>query len=125
MVRTSIEMWNADDLDGLESLWDPDGEVIGPAEWPESGVFRDWPAIRAQFERLKGAWAEERIDLLGMEVLGDRVLTEMRWNLRGEASGVDLAQPMWMVVTVRDGLLRRAAYFMDGASARADAEEAA
>jgi ketosteroid isomerase-like protein len=125
LLHRSIDAWNADDLDGLSAFWDPEGKIIGPSEWPESGVFEGWPAIRGQFERLKDAWAEEHIEIVASEAVGDKVLTEIRWVARGEASGVDLDQPMWMVTTVSDGLFRRIAYFMDAESARADAETAA
>jgi ketosteroid isomerase-like protein len=119
IVRESIDAWNANDWDRLEALWDPVGEIIGPREWPESGSFRGWPAIRRQFERLKGSWTEERLEPISLESNADRVLVHGRWLGTGEASGLATDLDIWWVNEVRDGLLRRAVYFLtDEESAR-------
>jgi hypothetical protein len=50
VFRRSIEAWNAGDWQTLGSRWEEGGEIVAPEGWPESGVFRGWPAIREQFE---------------------------------------------------------------------------
>jgi ketosteroid isomerase-like protein len=119
IVRESIDAWNANDWERMEALWDPAGEIIGPREWPESGSFRGWPAIRGQFERLKGSWTEERLERISLESHADRVLVHVRWLGTGEASGLATELDVWWVNEVRDSLLRRAVYFLtDEESAR-------
>jgi ketosteroid isomerase-like protein len=118
IVRESIDAWNANDWERVEAFWDPDGEIVGPREWPESGSFRGWPAIRGQFERLKGSWTEERVDVISLESQGDRVIVRVRWVGTGEASGLEREVDVWWVNEVRDGLLRRVVYFLDEGSAQ-------
>jgi hypothetical protein len=105
----------------MEAVWDPGGEIVGPPEWPESGTFHGWPAIRGQFARLKGSWTEERLDLISLERHGDRALVHVRWLGKGEASGLETEADVWWVNEVRNGLLHRAAYFLaDEEAARSE-----
>ncbi len=120
VVRESVEAWNANDWGRMEAVWDPEGEIVGPREWPESGRFRGWAAIRAQFERLKGSWTQEHLELVTLESRGDRVLVHANWLATGEASGVPTQVAVWWVNDVRDGLIRRAVYFVSDEGAARD-----
>ena len=68
LARRSIEAWNADDWEeGLAAIWSRDGLIVSPEGWPESGEFRGWPAMVEQWRRIKGSWAEERVDVIETE----------------------------------------------------------
>ena len=121
LLRLSIERWNADDWEALESFWDPDGEVVAPAGWPEAGTYRGWPAIREQFERVKGSWAEERVEIARAREMPAGLLADLRWTMKGEASGAPLEVEMWMLSEFKGGLFTRVRYFLD----RGEAELAA
>jgi hypothetical protein len=55
LARRSIEAWNADDWEEqLSALWSPDGTIVSPEGWPESGEFRGWPAMVEQRRRVAG-----------------------------------------------------------------------
>jgi ketosteroid isomerase-like protein len=123
IVERSIDAFDRGDWELLEALWDPDGKIVGPEGWPESGTISGWPAILAQFKRLKDSWAEDRIEVVGHTVEGNRVLSRMRWSVRGEASGLPVEQEIWMVADIKDDRFVRAQYFTEEESARAALEE--
>jgi ketosteroid isomerase-like protein len=118
VLRRSFEAWNADDWEALEALWEPSGAIVAPEGWPETGEIAGWPAIRSQFERIKGPWTEERVEEASLERVGDRLLAEVRWTTRGEASGVPLEVRMWMLCSFSDGTFTRIEYFLDERSAQ-------
>ena len=73
LVRRSIDAWNADDWeDRLRAIWSPEGTIVSPEGWPESGEFRGWPAMLEQWRRVKGSWAEDRVEVVDLESIGDR-----------------------------------------------------
>jgi ketosteroid isomerase-like protein len=123
LVRRSIEAWNADDWEKqLEAIWSPDGTIVAPEGWPEAGAFNGWPAMLEQWRRIKGSWAEERVDLIEAEPVGDRVLAQVHWVMQGEASGAPLEVDVSIVSEFQGERLSRMAYFLDRESARAAAE---
>ena len=122
IVQRSIEGFDQDDWDLLESLWNPDGEIVGPEGWPETGTISGWPGILAQFKRLKDSWAEDRTEVIGHTRHGERVLSHMRWSVRGEASGITDEIDVWMLSELRDDRFARAQYFTDGEAAEAALE---
>jgi ketosteroid isomerase-like protein len=113
IVERAFEAFNRGDWALLETLWDPDGEIVGPEGWPESGTFSGWPQLLAQFKRLKDSWAEDRAEIVSHTGSGDLLSTHFRWIARGEASGVPSAVEMWMVSQFRGDRYLRASYFMD------------
>jgi hypothetical protein len=119
LLRRSIELWNADDWEALGRMWDPEGEVVAPEGWPESGTFRGWPAIQVQFERLKGSWAEERVEILGIREVPSGLFADIRWIVKGDASGAPLEVDMWALYEFRGELVRRIDYFLDRDAAEA------
>jgi ketosteroid isomerase-like protein len=125
LVVRAFDAFNDSDWETLESLWDPDGEIVAPASWPEPGPRRGWPAIRAQFELLKGSWSEDTVFIDRLEEPRDGVvLGAFRWRGRGAGSGADVDLQMWIVGEIRDGRLHRCRYFLDGGDAAAVAEGA-
>jgi ketosteroid isomerase-like protein len=123
VLRRSIEAWNEDDYETLETLWHPDGEIVPPEGWPEPATPSGWPAIREQFRRIKDSWTEERAVLGAVEPIGDRLLGQFRWSVRGDASGAPLQVAMWMLCEFDGGRFTRISYFLDERAARQAAEE--
>jgi ketosteroid isomerase-like protein len=118
VFRRSIEAWNANDWETLESLWSPDGSIVAPEGWPEPGTRVGWAAIREQFERIKESWIEERAEVLAIRPVGDRLFADIRWIVRGEASGAPLEVNMWMLCDFEDGRFSAIEYFLDRDAAR-------
>ena len=123
IFRESIDAWNADDWeDRLRGIWSPDGAIVAPEGWPESGEFHGWPAMVEEWGRLKDSWAEERVEAIELEPIGDRLLGCVRWTMRGEASGAPLEADVWVLCDFEGRLLSKMAYFLNEAAARAAAE---
>jgi hypothetical protein len=125
LARRSIDAWNADDWEEqLRGIWSIDGMIVAPEGWPEAGAFLGWAAMVDQWRRIKDSWAEERVDLIELESMGDRVLAHFRWMTQGEASGAPLDVDVWGVYLFADDRIVKLLYFLDPESARAAAEEA-
>jgi ketosteroid isomerase-like protein len=123
LVRRSIDAWNADDWqDQLRAIWSPDGTIVSPEGWPESGEFRGWPAMLEQWRRIKGSWAQDRVEVVDLESIGDRVLGDLHWTLRGEASGAPLEVDVAIVCEFEGDRLSKMTYFLDRESALTSAE---
>ncbi|HEY6771692.1 MAG TPA: nuclear transport factor 2 family protein [Solirubrobacterales bacterium] len=123
LVRRSVDAWNADDWEGrLGAIWSPDGTIVSPEGWPESGEFTGWPAMLEQWRRIKGSWAEERVEVIGLDSIGDRVLADLHWTLRGEASGAPLEVDVTTVCEFEGERLSKMTYFLDRESALLAAE---
>jgi ketosteroid isomerase-like protein len=118
LARRAAEAWNANDWETLERLNAPDLVVNAPAGWPEAGTLVGWPAARRQFERLKDSWSDEHAEITQIESAGDQVLVATRWLGKGQSSGLDLDLGIWVVYTIRDGVMVRHQYFLDEAEAR-------
>jgi hypothetical protein len=119
VIEASLRAFNDEDWDALERLWEPDGVMVGPPAWPESGDIIGWPAIRAQFQRLKADWREDHISIEEIEKPAPgTVLVRMRWTVTGAASELPFDVPMWMVAQIRAGKYFRADYFQEESPAR-------
>jgi ketosteroid isomerase-like protein len=125
IVERSFDAFQREDWELLESLWEPDGEIVGPEPWPETGTISGWPAVLAQFKRLKDSWAEDRVEIIEHSRSGERLCTRFRWSVRGEASGLESETELWMVSEFSGDRLVRARYFSNGEAAQAVLEEAA
>jgi hypothetical protein len=123
LVRRSIEAWNDNDWeDRLRAIWSTDGTIVSPEGWPESGEFRGWPAMLEQWRRIKGAWAEDRVDVVELESIGDRVLGYLHLTLRGDASGALLDVDVAILCEFEGERLSKMTYFLDRETARTTAE---
>jgi ketosteroid isomerase-like protein len=122
LARRSLEAWNHPDWERrMEPLCHPDGEIVTPAEWPETGTITGWPAIREQFRRLKEPWAEEHVEVVEISHAAGRVLARLRWLGSGAGSGLDLDLAMWCLLSLADQQVLRMEFFLD----REKAEQAA
>jgi ketosteroid isomerase-like protein len=122
VFRRSVEAWNQNDWRTLESLWNPDGYIIAPEGWPEPGKREGWIEIREQFDRIKDSWVEDRVKVLAVRSFGERLLADIRWVVKGEASGAPLEVAMWMLCDFEGGRFSAIEYFLDRDAAHAAAE---
>ena len=122
IVRAGIDAWNEDDWEFIEEQWVEEPSITAPEGWPEAGDFHGRDAVIGQFERLKAAWSDERIEVTAIESAGDRVLVAARWLGHGESSGLELDMRVWNVYTLVEGKIRHISFNLDEASARAQLE---
>jgi ketosteroid isomerase-like protein len=119
IVRDSIDVWNRNDWAGLEAAVAPEVVIRAPEGWPETGIFKGWPAVRAQYKRLKDPWSEERLEIIDLEAVGeDRVLAHLRWVGQGKGSGLGLDMRSWPLYTVKAGRIARIEFYLDADAAR-------
>jgi hypothetical protein len=53
ILRASLDGWNSPEWETeLRRIWDPEGAVVAPEGWPESGTFAGWDAMIEQWRRL-------------------------------------------------------------------------
>jgi ketosteroid isomerase-like protein len=123
IVEDAFDAFQRKDWERLQSLWEPDGEIVGPDPWPETGTISGWPAVLAQFKRLKDSWAEDRVEIIEHSRSGERLCTRFRWSVRGEASGLESETELWMVSEFSGDRFVRARYFSDAETAQAVLEE--
>ncbi|MGH2952247.1 MAG: nuclear transport factor 2 family protein [Solirubrobacterales bacterium] len=113
-----LTAWNDRDWTALERLCHPVIVIQAPEGWPETGEFHGWAAVRAQWERLKEPFDDDRVEYLDVEDLDDEtMLTHTRWRGTG-ASGLEMDLEAWLVIRFRGDLLIRVEYYFDEAKAR-------
>jgi ketosteroid isomerase-like protein len=118
-IEIFLDAWNADDWGTLEGLCDPEIVIQAPEQWPESGEYHGWRAVRAQWLRLKEPFSDEGVELLDFAAIGvDTTLVHVRWRGHG-SSGLEIDFEMWTVSRFKGDLISRIEYYRDEQSARA------
>jgi ketosteroid isomerase-like protein len=119
LIRRTVEAWNRDDWAAMERDVVPEIAVQAPEGWPEAGTFEGWPAVRAQYERVKESWSDEHLEVIDITAAGDgRFLVHLSWTGHGEASGLEFDLPLWNIYTVVDGKVTRIDFHFDAYEAR-------
>ena len=118
LARAWFEAWDRTDWDALAEVTDRDFVMVSPDEWPEGGTYHGWDAAKAQWDRLKEPWVEERGE--GYEILeaGDRVLVLFNWVGIGKTSGSKVETPMSCLMTPRNGKMVRLEFFLGSEDGR-------
>jgi ketosteroid isomerase-like protein len=121
VVRRSIDAFNRGDRDTWLADFAPEAEWQTTGRFADAGVYRG----RAGLERF---WAELREDIEGLSVsvsdiraTGDRVFVAGMGGGRGKRSKAHAEEPVWYVVTLRNGRIVR----VQGFASRDAALEAA
>jgi ketosteroid isomerase-like protein len=121
LVRQGLDAVNRRDKAAWLALCHPELENIPPQDWPESDPIRggepvfDFLAVEAQ-----DAWEEDSSPFEYVELIdagNDRVVADMRREVRGKASGASVAWRYWQVVTFRNGKVLRIEWFGERAEA--------
>jgi ketosteroid isomerase-like protein len=109
--RSTVDAGRRGDWEFSAATFDPDILVRTDPRWPESCFFGREAVIRW----LQGLADAAGADWTSEEItdLGDRVLARERWNIHGQASGVEGDQRSTTVVTFRAGRIILVEYFLD------------
>ncbi len=106
-LKAGFEAYNAGDFERLLDLWDEDIEVV-PLGGGEGLRGRD--AVR-------GWLAPDVIDQRGEPIefrdYGGRVLATCDWHIHGRGSGVDVDTRVYLLFTMRAGVVARMEGFGD------------
>jgi ketosteroid isomerase-like protein len=111
IVFESYRRFEAEDFDGLEQLWAPEGRITSPEGWPETGPFEDRDAVMGQFRRLAAGMGDHRFrEMKVVAESAEWVVIDFIWEVRGAVSGVPVATKLAMAARIEDGRYREAHY---------------
>jgi ketosteroid isomerase-like protein len=91
------------------------------ADAPEAGIYRGHEAVMSYHERVFGQFESIRIELVELLPAGDRVVVISRQHTVPRGSSAQIAQRVFEVWTIRDGLLAKRTPFPTPAEALAAA----
>ena len=113
-----MEALNRGDRTTFLALCDPEVENIPPRDWPESEPIRGREAVWDFYIETTSLWDKRSVEYAEiMEVGDDKIVAELRQDVRGKASGVPVEWAFWQVVTLRKGRAIRIEFFPDRAEA--------
>jgi ketosteroid isomerase-like protein len=122
ILRRGLEAFNRDGVEGLIEILDPDFEgQADPELTTEPGVYVGHEGIRRWFAGFEGFMDDVHFEADQFIPAGDSVLVPGRLVGRGRGSGIEAAQRLFQVWTLRDGKAVRLVSYTDMASARAAA----
>jgi ketosteroid isomerase-like protein len=114
VVRSYVKVWNAQDMEGVRELYDPDAVMVVEVDWPEAGPFVGRAAVMEQLNQARAAFDSDSVEILSDPVaVGDRVIVRTAWH--GVGSGPQSDMEWTNVFTIRDGRILKAEYFWNHA----------
>jgi ketosteroid isomerase-like protein len=118
IVRSALDAWNRQDVEGLVALADPDVEWVNAPDAVEPGTRkgRDELAyvVRTQWEALPGAHQEIR----RLHVRGEEVISETRVSRAMPGSDARVGNHVLMAWKIRDGKVARIEVLAGGSEFR-------
>ena len=116
IVRATIEVWNAGDMDALRELYDPDVILRMPEDWPEPGPYVGREAVLRHWEQQREAFDADIVEPISDFIdTADHVLVRFVW--RGTGYGPESNMEVTQVITVRKGRVFLLEHFWDHAEA--------
>jgi ketosteroid isomerase-like protein len=120
LARRSFEAWSQRDGEWFVGNCTPDFEfvpaVITGVEG-QGGAVRGAEQIRQFFAELDDPWESFVTDIAEYREVGEQLICVGRLRAKGRGSGVELDQPIAMVLWFRDDKIARAHSFLDVAAA--------
>ena len=125
LARRSVAAWEQRDADWFIDNSTEDFEFV-PAivSGVEGRAVRGADQIRRHLADLDEPWESFHIDALEYREVGEQVVCIVRLQARGRGSGIEVDQPVAMVLWFREGKLARAESFLDTDAAIDAAAEA-
>ena len=116
VVRRSIEVWNAGDMDAWSALLAPSVTWRVMPNWPEQGPFIGRDAVLLQVRQLRESWDSDEVVPVGDLIdAGDQAVLRYIW--RGVGRGPESNMEMTCIYTVREDRIIAFEYFWDHAEA--------
>ncbi len=125
LARRSVAAWEQRDAEWFIDNSTEDFEFV-PAivSGVEGRAVRGADQIRRHLADLDEPWESFHIDALEYREVGEQVVCIVRLQARGRGSGIEVDQPVAMVLWFREGKLARAESFLDTDAAIDAAAEA-
>jgi ketosteroid isomerase-like protein len=113
LVRAIYDAWDRGDPEAVFELIDPEVEWYGPPDVSGSGLSRGHEGVLESMTGWLSTWDEYHFEMRELIDLGDVVLTEGWQRGRGRGSGVEVAEGIFSVWTLRAGKAVRQRMFRD------------
>ena len=118
VLRRGVEALNRRDRAAFLALSDLELENIPPRDWPESEPIRGREAVWDFYVEGNTPWEETSFEFAEiMQVGADKVVADLRQEVKGKASGAQVVWAFWLVATLREGRVLRNEFFTDRAAA--------
>jgi ketosteroid isomerase-like protein len=117
-MRRAVDAVNRGDRSAFLALCDSGMENVPPRNWPESEPIRGGEAVWDFYVEGNAPWdgvSYECVEII--EAGDDKLVVDLRGEMRGKTSGVQVPWAFWLVVTHRDGKALRHEWFADRAEA--------
>ena len=113
-LRQAEDAFNRRDRAAWLALCDPDLENVSPRGWPEAGPSPDREAVWDFFGENMAPWEDSPLSYGELFDAGeDRVVAQIRGEVRGKASGATVPWCFWQVVAFRGGKAWRIEWFTE------------
>jgi ketosteroid isomerase-like protein len=124
VVRRFFERYQQAGVEGALELITPETVLVVPPEASaEPDTYQGPDGGRRYFAGFEGALDDVRFDLVEIEETSpDEALIEMRLTGRGAATGIEVAQTSFLVITVRGESILRIVAHADRRAARREIE---
>ncbi|MDX6583490.1 MAG: hypothetical protein QOI10_2674 [Solirubrobacterales bacterium] len=104
VLEAGIEAYNRGDYDAMVALFDPEIELHVDAAQGNPGTWRGLDGFQAMVSGWRDAFAEDRSEIRGVEMVGDsHLIAEMRQTAVGSGSGAPVEMTNYYLLEVRDG----------------------
>ena len=107
-ARQAIKAWNADDMERLRQLYDPDAVYRTPSDWL-GGPWVGRDAVMEQFRELRDVYVDDSFGSPEFLAAGDSVVVQVPY--RSETRGLALSTDVTWLYTMRDGLIVSLEFF--------------
>jgi ketosteroid isomerase-like protein len=117
-LRQGLDAFFRRDRETWLALCDPDFETVPSDDWPEIEPIRGGEAAWEFYVEADAPWEKTPYELVeALDAGSDRIVGQMRREMRGKASGVAVTYCYWVVATFRNGRVRRIEWFSERESA--------
>jgi ketosteroid isomerase-like protein len=124
LLREGIEAYNRGDVEAMADFFDPDVELYIDTAQGNPGTWRGLEGYREMVSAWREAFAEDRSEVLGVEMVDDyHLIAEMRQTAVGAGSGIPVEMKNFYVLEVRDGRAVRFHIYGDREAAMAAIRE--
>jgi ketosteroid isomerase-like protein len=105
LLRDLYDAFNRGDVEEVLSHADADIEIVDPARTGKTSRGHD--AYREFVADWLESWDTYRLEVADFTQNGDRVLVDLIQSGRGRGSGVEVSEPLFNVLTMREGEVSR------------------
>ena len=120
-LRQGLHAFFRRDRQAWLALCDPEFESVPSDDWPELEPIRGAEPAWEFYVETDEPWETTPYEFVdALDAGSDKVVGQMRREMRGKASGAAVTYSYWVVATFRNGRVRRIEWFAE----RGDALEA-